>query len=67
MSEINLVIERSKFQDYIFQSWDSSKHNFSMDEDGGYIYRVMEDAWWLWIHARELSIFEMEEKNDRRN
>jgi hypothetical protein len=63
MVELNLVTERSKFQDYIFRAWEPSKHNFSMDGDGFYVYRTMEDAWYLWLHARELSIYEMEKKN----
>lgn len=51
--------ERKKFQNYIFDNWDSSKHNFSMDENGIYVYRVMEDAWDIWLSAKYNLISEL--------
>ena len=51
--------ERKKFQNYIFDNWDSSKHNFSMDENGMYVYRVMEDAWDIWLSAKYNLISEL--------
>ena len=51
--------ERKKFQNYIFENWDSTKHNFSMDESGRYVYRVMEDAWDVWQSAKYNLISEL--------
>ena len=66
MKNLNVDIERKKFQEYIFDAWDSSKHNFSKDEDGLYIYRIMQDAWEVWQYAREYLINELERNNGRR-
>ena len=57
--ELDEIQERKKFQNYIFDNWDSSKHNFSMDEDGAYVYRVMEDAWDIWLSAKYNLISEL--------
>jgi hypothetical protein len=66
MKNLNVDIERKKFQEYIFDSWESSKHNFSMDDRNQYVYRIMQDAWEVWRYAREMLILEMERYNERR-
>ena len=58
--------ERKLFQACIFASWDDSKHNFSRDENGFYVYQHMEDAWNVWLRARLSMREEMDEQDDRK-
>lgn len=60
MIKFDKAAEKKKFQDYIFMAWDSSKHNFSVDEDGYYVYRYMQMAWEVWVYAKEESQIETE-------
>ena len=53
MIYFNAEIERAKVADYIFQTWDASKHNFSINEDGDYAYQTMQIAWEAWRFAKK--------------
>jgi len=53
MIEYNSRIERSRFADYIFQTWEIDKHNFSRHPEGHYVYTTMQLAWEAWSTAKE--------------
>jgi hypothetical protein len=53
MISFNERIERLRFADYIFQTWDSSKHNFNINENGDYVYQTLQMAWEAWSFAKQ--------------
>lgn len=59
----NITTERLRFQEWILNNWKPKYHNFSLKEDGKYYFDSMEDAWTLWLAAKNDFIDQMEEKD----
>jgi hypothetical protein len=45
-------LERSKFENYIKTNWEKKYHNFSIVDDV-YYFGAMQDAWRIWLFARD--------------
>ncbi len=59
----NLSIERKRFQYWVLNNWKAQHHNFSLKENGSYFYIAMEDAWQVWLAAKNDFINQMEEND----
>ena len=63
MTKDDVIKERLRFQEWILNHWLPRYQNFSLKEDGKYYFNAMEDAWTLWLAAKNDFIDQMEEKD----